>query len=93
MSEELSNSPFVNGLAKATTFISNFTVKVALGLTALFVALKLIGAMTAEWVWVLSPLWLGAFIFIFVLCMFANILMINKKFKNWKNKGNTTVDS
>jgi hypothetical protein len=42
-------------------------------LTVLFVGLKLTGHITWPWVWVLSPLWISALIF---LCAVATILIV-----------------
>lgn len=40
-------------------------------LTVLFIGLKLAGIITWSWLWVLSPLWIGAIIFIgFLLLAF-----------------------
>ena len=43
-------------------------------LAVLFIGLKLAGIITWSWLWVLSPLWLGAIFFIgfLVLAFFAN---------------------
>ena len=42
-------------------------------LTVLFVGLKLTGYITWPWVWVLSPLWISALIF---LCAIATIVIV-----------------
>ncbi len=42
-------------------------------LTVLFIGLKLTGHITWPWVWVLSPLWISALIF---LCAVATILIV-----------------
>jgi hypothetical protein len=42
-------------------------------LTVLFVGLKLTGHITWPWVWVLSPLWISALIF---LCAVATIVIV-----------------
>jgi len=42
-------------------------------LTVLFIGLKLTGHITWPWVWVLSPLWISALIF---LCAVATIVIV-----------------
>lgn len=39
-------------------------------LTILFIALKLLGKISWPWIWVLSPLWIGAAIVIIILIVF-----------------------
>lgn len=46
----------------------------SIGLTVLFLALKLTNTIDWEWVWVLSPLWIGATIWIITMWIFARIL-------------------
>lgn len=44
-------------------------------LTILFIALKLLGAITWSWVWVLSPLWIGFIVIIFFVLMAAVVAL------------------
>lgn len=47
--------------------------------TAIFTVLKLIGKITWSWWWVLSPLWIGASIWLFMVIALAIIIShINK---------------
>ena len=49
-------------------------------LTVLFVGLKLTGHIDWSWVWVLSPLWISAIIYIVCLTIFGGIAaVLNKK--------------
>ena len=47
--------------------------------TAIFTVLKLIGKITWSWWWVLSPLWIGASIWLLMVIIFTIIIFhINK---------------
>ena len=45
-------------------------------LTILFIAFKLLGIITWSWLWVLSPLWIGAAIVLVVLLIIVFIAII-----------------
>ena len=48
-------------------------------LTVLFIGLKLTGNITWPWVWVLSPLWISALIFLVFLVIFVILAVIAGK--------------
>lgn len=43
-------------------------------LTIVFIVLKLCGIISWSWLWVLSPLWIGAILFILLVVIFAHFL-------------------
>ena len=45
-------------------------------LTIAFIVLKLIGVINWSWIWVLSPLWISALIFIVIVVIFVVIAFI-----------------
>jgi hypothetical protein len=47
-------------------------------LTVLFVTLKLIGKIDWSWWWVLSPLWIGAALFLLVVALIFVVIEICK---------------
>ncbi len=47
-------------------------------LTVLFVTLKLIGKIDWSWWWVLSPLWIGAAVFLLVVALIFVVIEICK---------------
>lgn len=44
-------------------------------LTILFIALKLIGAITWSWWWVLSPLWITGLLFVLIFAAFFAVAL------------------
>jgi len=50
-------------------------------LTILFVGLKLTGHITWPWVWVLSPLWISALIFLSIVAVILIFAIIGGAFK------------
>ena len=50
-------------------------------LTILFVGLKLTGHITWPWVWVLSPLWISALIFLAIVAVILIFAIIGGAFK------------
>ena len=47
-------------------------------LTILFIGLKLTGYISWSWLWVLSPLWIGFCVFIFILIIALMVFLISK---------------
>ena len=64
---------------------NNTTVNSGMGLggwlTILFVGLKLTGQITWPWVWVLSPLWISALIFLAIVAVILIFAIIGGAFK------------
>lgn len=64
---------------------NNTTVNSGMGLsgwlTILFVGLKLTGHITWPWVWVLSPLWISALIFLAIISVILIFAIIGGAFK------------
>jgi hypothetical protein len=64
---------------------NNTTVNSGMGLggwlTILFVGLKLTGHITWPWVWVLSPLWISALIFLAIVAVILIFAIISGAFK------------
>lgn len=50
-------------------------------LTVLFIGLKLTGHITWPWVWVLSPLWISALIFLAIIAVILIFAIIGGAFK------------
>jgi hypothetical protein len=50
-------------------------------LTILFIGLKLTGNITWPWVWVLSPLWISALIFLAIVAVILIFAIIGGAFK------------
>lgn len=50
-------------------------------LTILFIGLKLTGHITWSWVWVLSPLWISALIFLAIVAIILIFAIIGGAFK------------
>lgn len=48
-------------------------------LTVLFVALKLTGVIDWSWLWVLSPLWIAAFLSLAVIAVFIGLAVWTKE--------------
>jgi hypothetical protein len=48
--------------------------------TGIFIALKLAGAVTFSWLWVLSPLWIGAGIILFFL---IGLIILGMSVSEW----------
>jgi hypothetical protein len=48
-------------------------------LTIAFIVLKLIGKIDWSWLWVLSPIWMGAAIGLFILLMGVVVGILSKK--------------
>lgn len=48
-------------------------------LTILFVVLKLTGVISWSWIWVLSPLWIGAVLFIIFMLIFFTIFFFFRR--------------
>ena len=51
----------------------------AFWLTVVFVALKLFGAINWSWLWVLSPLWIGYGLVIFILTLYVLLAAIARQ--------------
>ena len=62
-----------------------FNVSVVVGLTILFIALKLCEVISWNWFWVVSPIWMWI-IFLFFIYLYVIYLIIKdrKKFKKYK---------
>lgn len=65
--------------SKLTVSMSNFPLVTVL--TIIFVILKLVGTIDWGWLWVLSPLWIGAafYIPVFILLVIYYILKDNNE--------------
>jgi hypothetical protein len=50
-------------------------------LTVLFIGLKLTGYITWPWVWVLSPMWISALIFLAIVAVVLIVGIITGSFK------------
>ena len=50
-------------------------------LTVLFIGLKLTGYIAWDWIWVLSPLWLGVALVIAIICLMLITAAIGAAFK------------
>lgn len=48
-------------------------------LTIIFVVLKLVGVISWSWIWVLSPLWIGAVLFIIFMLIFFVIFFFFRR--------------
>jgi uncharacterized protein (DUF983 family) len=43
-------------------------------LTIVFICLKLVGTLTWDWIWILSPMWIGALIWLVVVLILVLFL-------------------
>ena len=64
---------------------NNSTASINIGfpglLTLLFIGLKLTGHIAWPWVWVLSPLWISALIFLVIVAIILIFCIISGAFK------------
>ena len=54
-------------------------------LTIVFITLKLLGKITWSWVWVLSPIWISASIYVavIIIALIATVISGRRRHKRW----------
>lgn len=96
-SEETNKSSEISVKNNAFSVL-NIAVAFFAFLGIIFVILKLFKAVTWNWIWVLSPLWLSTALVIFILLICLIIFIIsalskNKKIESKENKDNTSIEN
>ncbi|MBQ9031846.1 MAG: hypothetical protein IJ106_10400 [Parasporobacterium sp.] len=62
------------------------SIWIGIGLSALFIILRLFGAIPWAWIWVLSPLWIEAGLYVAVIAFAFVIAVISGGIESLKNK-------